>query len=95
MSTAAQSVTISIQNSGALIPKDAIDAIFDPMVQLAIASEQPARAPTSLGLGLYIAKTITTAHGGAISVVSDKLTGTVFTVVIPLRKEKLACCPTT
>ncbi|HWU98629.1 MAG TPA: HAMP domain-containing sensor histidine kinase [Oxalicibacterium sp.] len=84
MSSTAQSVMVAIRNSGALIPKDAIDAIFDPMVQLAITNEQPARAPTSLGLGLYIAKTITAAHGGTISVVSEKLTGTVFTVVIPL-----------
>jgi len=75
--------TISIQNSGALIPKESIDAIFDPMVQLAIAPDQTERASTSLGLGLYIAKKITAAHTGSISVESSDPIGTVFTVVIP------------
>lgn len=75
--------TISIQNSGALIPQEAIDAIFDPMVQLAITADQTERASTSLGLGLYIAKKITVAHEGSISVESLDPTGTTFTVVIP------------
>jgi signal transduction histidine kinase len=75
--------TISIQNSGALIPQAAIDAIFDPMVQLAITPDQNERASTSLGLGLYIAKKITEAHDGSISVESNNLTGTIFSVVIP------------
>jgi signal transduction histidine kinase len=83
MSSDASSVTISIQNSGALIPQNAMNAIFDPMVQLAVHEEQTDRAPTSLGLGLYIAKKITTAHCGTIAVKSTELTGTVFTVVIP------------
>lgn len=74
---------ISIQNSGALIPKESIDAIFDPMVQLAISPDQTERASTSLGLGLYIAKKITAAHTGSISVESSDPIGTVFTVVIP------------
>lgn len=77
------SATISIQNSGALIPQEAIDAIFDPMVQLAITADQTERASTSLGLGLYIAKKITVAHDGLISVESREPTGTTFTVVIP------------
>lgn len=77
------SATISIQNSGSLIPKEAIAAIFDPMVQLATTAEQTERPTTSLGLGLYIAKKITTAHGGYIGVESSAPAGTVFTVVIP------------
>lgn len=75
--------TVSIQNSGALIPQLAMDAIFDPMVQLAITPDQNERASTSLGLGLYIAKKITVAHDGSISVESRDPTGTTFTVVIP------------
>lgn len=83
LSSDADSATIAIQNSGALIPKEAIDAIFDPMVQLAITTEQTERATTSLGLGLYIAKKITSAHEGTIGVESRDPTGTIFTVVIP------------
>jgi signal transduction histidine kinase len=83
MSPGDADVTIAIQNSGALIPKESIDAIFDPMVQLAIVDDQPERASTSLGLGLYIAKKITMTHNGSINVVSAAPTGTIFTVVIP------------
>ncbi|MCW5296651.1 sensor histidine kinase [Herbaspirillum lusitanum] len=83
LSSDADSATISIQNSGALIPKEAIDAIFDPMVQLAIVPQQRQRATTSLGLGLYIAKKITEAHDGSIGVESRDSTGTTFTVVVP------------
>jgi len=86
LSADADNATIAIQNSGALIPKEAIDAIFDPMVQLATTPEQKERAATSLGLGLYIAKKITAAHDGAISVESRDPTGTTFTVVIPRRR---------
>jgi signal transduction histidine kinase len=53
------------------------------MVQLAITADQTERASTSLGLGLYIAKKITVAHEGSISVESLDPTGTTFTVVIP------------
>jgi signal transduction histidine kinase len=83
MSSTAEDITISIQNSGAVIPKDAIEAIFNPMVQLAITDNQSERPSTSLGLGLYIAKKITTAHHGTIAVESNDLTGTTFTVVLP------------
>lgn len=83
MTSTAESVTIAIQNSGAVIPQDAIEAIFNPMVQLAVTGEQNNRASTSLGLGLYIAKKITAAHDGVISVISNKATGTTFTIVIP------------
>jgi signal transduction histidine kinase len=38
---------------------------------------------TSLGLGLFIAREITVAHGGAISVESGTSNGTVFTVRLP------------
>jgi len=80
-------VTIKIQNSGALIPREAMDAIFDPMVQLAMSDTQSERPSTSLGLGLYIAKKIVVAHGGTIAVESNEKSGTTFTVHIPRLQE--------
>jgi signal transduction histidine kinase len=38
---------------------------------------------THLGLGLYIAKLITEAHDGEISVTSDEQSGTTFSVRLP------------
>jgi signal transduction histidine kinase len=39
----------------------------------------------SIGLGLFIARTIVTAHGGAIDVKSSAEAGTTFTVQLPKR----------
>ncbi|WP_371867527.1 ATP-binding protein [Duganella guangzhouensis] len=53
-------------------------------------------ASTSLGLGLFIAREITLAHGGAITVASDTRSGTVFTVWLPeaiSAPAPLAGCP--
>jgi len=46
------------------------------------AEDGPSRAE-GLGLGLYIARAIATAHHGAIDVESTKETGTTFTVHLP------------
>ncbi|HEX2080058.1 MAG TPA: sensor histidine kinase [Longimicrobium sp.] len=78
--------TIAIHNRGRPIPADQLDGIFNPMK----AREAPARAaaggPTgSLGLGLYIAERIVTAHNGRIDVESSEAEGTTFTVHLPRR----------
>jgi signal transduction histidine kinase len=54
--------------------------IFEPMKQA--AEDAPKRAE-GLGLGLYIARAIATAHHGAIDVDSTKEDGTTFTVRLP------------
>jgi two-component system sensor histidine kinase/response regulator len=46
------------------------------------------RQSDSLGLGLYIAKEIVTAHGGTISVTSELGRGTTFQVLLPLRRTE-------
>jgi len=63
----ADDVLIEVHNAGPAIPKDQIDVLFEPMRRG--PSTQP-REPGSLGLGLYIARTIALAHGGNVSVVS-------------------------
>ncbi len=72
-----------VKNRGPVIPVATFEAIFNPMVQLAQADGQSDRPATSMGLGLFIAKEVTHAHGGTISVSSTTKDGTVFTVTLP------------
>ena len=76
----ADEVQIAVHNDGVPIPQSEIRRIFEPMRQ---AEDRPNRAE-GLGLGLYIARAIATAHHGAIDVDSTEETGTTFTVRLPL-----------
>ena len=80
----ATSITVQVCNHGPVIPASSLRAIFDPLVQLSVEQGlQEGAPPSSLGLGLFIAREITTAHGGTITVASNEHSGTVFTVKIP------------
>lgn len=86
----ADQVAILIHNKGVAIPSDELDGIFNPMK----ARESPYQAAGqgrtgSLGLGLYIAERIVSAHDGHIAVESSEAAGTTFTVHLP-RHEKPA-----
>lgn len=76
-------VTISVSNFGLVIPESSIGSIFDALVQLNPDEKDHGRAPTSIGLGLYIARQITLAHGGSIGARSTSAEGTVFTLRLP------------
>jgi len=80
---AADALTLSVTNSGAPIPEEAMHSIFQPLVQLPADHESQTRPRTSLGLGLFIAREIAIAHGGAITVTSNAADGTTFTVHLP------------
>lgn len=75
-------VLLTVQNQGQTIPEDVLPTLFTSLVQ-ATEHVSGQRPRSSLGLGLYIAKQIATAHGGDISVTSDELNGTEFSVQIP------------
>jgi signal transduction histidine kinase len=81
-----EEVVLRVHNDGPPIPERAIEKIFEPMVRH--AAQAGDKHTTGLGLGLYIAREIVTAHGGTITVTSRKKDGTTFTVQIPRRHRK-------
>ena len=77
-------VVVSVHNDGLPIPPDTINRIFDALVRS--SGEEIEHGPSSnLGLGLYIAKEIVSAHGGTITVTSSETHGTKFTASFPRR----------
>jgi signal transduction histidine kinase len=77
-------VTVQVRNYGSPIPLDALQVIFNPLVQgPSAASGDGDRASTSLGLGLFIARNIVVGHGGTLEVESSEQAGTVFTARLP------------
>jgi signal transduction histidine kinase len=79
-------VRLDVRNGGPPIPPDLLPTIFDPLVRGSAAAEpKKQRRPGSIGLGLYIAREVATAHGGTIDVASSEAEGTVFTVRLPRR----------
>ena len=79
----ADAVVVTVQNHGQLIPPEARQAIFDPLVRLPDDDGGNGRSLRSIGLGLFIAREITVGHDGTLEVESDAQRGTVFTVRIP------------
>ena len=76
-------VLVGVSNRGNVIPGNALSMIFNPLVQLVPSPTDRGRPTTSIGLGLFIAREITLAHGGSIGVESSEAQGTLFTVRIP------------
>ena len=76
-------LTICVLNQGSVIPEESIEAIFAPLTQLSGDGKDSPRPKSSLGLGLFIAREIASAHGGNITVKSNETLGTEFTVLLP------------
>jgi signal transduction histidine kinase len=76
-------IFVRVRNHGPIIPAASLQSIFDPLVQLPLDGTPHTRPPGSLGLGLFIARQITQAHGGTIQAQSDAASGTVFTLRLP------------
>ena len=71
------SVVIGIHNQGTPIPPALVRRIFDPMKRRMSGSS------AHLGLGLYIADRLVSAHNGRIDVSSSASAGTTFSVHLP------------
>jgi signal transduction histidine kinase len=72
------SVRISIQDRGPGIAADDQRVIFEKFGRVASGASKP-----GTGLGLYIARSITEAHGGSLAVASAPGRGATFTVTLP------------
>lgn len=72
------SVSLAVHNGGPPIPAAVLPTVFEPLTRG--HEEGPGR---SLGLGLFIARTIVVAHGGEIEATSSPDAGTTFTVTLP------------
>ncbi len=80
-------VVFTVQNNGAPIPTEDQKQIFDLMHRVPhIEAERNMKK--NLGLGLYIAREIVTAHHGTISVTSTEENGTIFKVQLPKNSGK-------
>lgn len=80
-------VTVTVRDRGPGIPDDKLEAIFDRFHRL----DDPQRMKTAgLGLGLYIARHLTAAMGGALTVASERGRGSMFTVTLPAATEAQA-----
>ena len=76
---------ISVSDEGPGIPRDQLEAIFEPHVRL--AGPKAGGETKGSGLGLYISKGIIEAHKGQIWAESKEGRGSTFTLSLPLMPE--------
>jgi signal transduction histidine kinase len=77
-------VVLEVHNFGPAIAASELNGLFSPFKRLAPGHTAPPNQ-TNLGLGLYIAERIVSAHGGTIDVQSSEAEGTRFRVRLPRR----------
>jgi signal transduction histidine kinase len=75
-------VMLCVHNYGPPIPPSDLHGLFSPLKRLRSGELAP-HDSSNLGLGLYIAERIVTAHVGSIEVRSSEEEGTSFTVRLP------------
>ena len=86
-----EEVAVAVHNRGSVIPPERLDGIFNPIKAREAPRKATAQGPTgSLGLGLYIAERIVSAHGGRIEAESSEAGGTTFTVYLPQSEKPTA-----
>jgi signal transduction histidine kinase len=75
-------ITLTVHNQGTPIPPEGMPSIFEP---LARGPSEGITGGGSIGLGLFIARAIVTAHHGTIEATSSSESGTTFSVTLPKR----------
>lgn len=85
-------VVLTVRNFGTPIPTKILPDLFEPLIRgSAVAATDADAAPNaSIGLGLYIAREIVSAHAGTISVTSSADEGTRFIVRLPRHNASAA-----
>jgi signal transduction histidine kinase len=76
LSRAGDDTVIAVHNSGAPIPPEKLDTLFDPY-------RRATNSRGGVGLGLYIVDQIARAHGGSVQVTSTADAGTTFAIHLP------------
>jgi signal transduction histidine kinase len=80
----ADNVVLAVHNDGPPIPPEVHRSIFEPLVRHVSGETE---VPTSVGLGLFIARGIVASHGGSITVSSTATEGTTFEARLPRHGE--------
>jgi signal transduction histidine kinase len=80
----ADNVRIEVCDTGRGIRADLLDTIFEPFVQ---GDHSLTRTAEGTGLGLSISRELARAMGGDIAVRSESGSGSVFTLVLPRRRD--------
>lgn len=80
LSSTDDTIVISVVNQGEPIPDEVAEKLFQPFFRAHHNSSLPSRR---LGLGLFIAAGIATAHGGRVTLTSTAEDGTTFTLKLP------------
>jgi signal transduction histidine kinase len=81
---AGSDVRVRVEDTGCGIPRDRLDTIFDPFVQV---DSSRGRAAEGTGLGLSISRDFALGMGGALLVESELGKGSAFTLVLPRAEE--------
>ncbi len=82
---------LRVQDNGRGIPKEMLDKIFDPFVQVSPTLD---RTTGGLGLGLTLVKRLVEMHGGSVSAYSDGARkGSEFIVRLPLEITSTQASP--
>lgn len=86
LAVAKNAVTLSVSDTGPGITEPDLDSVFERFYR---GNKAAQRSAGGTGLGLPIAKTIVTAHGGQITVESKLGAGTTFRIQMPACSQNL------